>query len=76
MARTLVVPIILFALTACTSEERPSYAALVNNLQPGGPMLQFEDSEGFVNVEELSANLTEQQREVFELSLNWYGTES
>lgn len=68
---------VLILLTACDiQEKRPSYRPLKNSVPSGGLLIQWNKEQGLLNIDDIEASLSDEDRQVFSQSLGWYATES
>ncbi|MEJ2691755.1 MAG: hypothetical protein P8166_01575 [Candidatus Thiodiazotropha sp.] len=64
-------------LTACDiQEKRPSYRPLKNSVSSGDLLIQWSKEQGLLNIDDIEARLSDEDRQVFSQSLEWYATES
>lgn len=66
---------VLFA-TSCSQEQHPSYEPITNNLPPDGKTIVYDPDSSFTNIEAISRELSVEQAQTFNKSLEWYGTEA
>lgn len=73
-----LLPLLVFVclILGCQSEQRPSYEVLENTLPEGGAVIHYDPEIGLTNINQVVSTLSPADAEVFNRSLEWYGTES
>lgn len=72
----LVLNVFCFVAGCEPQESRPSYGPIKNTLKEGGLTIKWDESGGLVNVPEIEKKLTDNEKEIFNQSLEWLATES
>lgn len=68
--------ILVTLVIGCSTDEHPSYKAIQNTLQSGGPPINYDPNSSLTNISEIQEYLSKKDSEIFTESLSWYGTES
>jgi len=74
--KKILLFILVTLVIGCSTDEHPSYKAIQNNLQLGGPTINYDPNSSLTNISEIQEYLSEKDSEIFTESLSWYGTES
>ncbi|MEJ2455373.1 MAG: hypothetical protein P8103_14625 [Candidatus Thiodiazotropha sp.] len=73
----LILAATLTLMAACDMEEsRPSYSPIQNTLPAGGKLIEWDAENERLNIEQVKAELDEENGAIFSKSMDWYATES
>ena len=67
---------LLFVITACSEHESSSYGVLLNPIQAGGIVINYDPNSSLENIPKIISILNEQEADIFNRSLTWYATET
>ena len=76
MKKIVILLFFLSLLAACTYEEKISYKPLINNIPQGGEQIDYDPDSSLTNIQRIVSKLDKKNKQVFEESLSWYGTEA